>query len=67
MTFNANGGRIVNGGETESRTYRHGERVGTIPQVVHSESDATGRLVEFDGWYTEPVGGQEITETSFVT
>lgn len=51
MTFDANGGSA----EFVSKTVPYGDVYGVLP-----EASCTGYI--FDGWYTEPTGGQKVTK-----
>ena len=53
VTFDANGGSV----STNSRKVNLGESIGTLPV-------ATRTGYTFDGWYTHPSGGSQITEYS---
>lgn len=51
VTFDANGGSA----EFVSKTVPYGDAYGVLP-----EASCTGYI--FDGWYTEPTGGQKVTK-----
>ena len=56
VTFNAGGGVC----SVTECTFRYGEQLGALPTVRKS------RYI-MDGWYTQPVGGERITEYSTFT
>ncbi len=57
VTFDANGGTCA----VQDQTYLYGAACGSLPQATR------GRYV-LDGWFTQPKGGEQITEhTQFTT
>ena len=55
VTFDAQGGTAV-----DSRTVEAYTAIGTLPSTQREEH-------YFDGWFTEPTGGKEITDYSIIT
>ena len=57
VTFNANGGTV----DTKSKNVTIGKTYGTLPTPTRTGYD-------FDGWYTEKIGGEDkkVTETTTV-
>lgn len=53
VTFNANGGKV----STSAKTVTHNNAIGTLPAATRS-------YYVFDGWYTSPKGGSEITAST---
>ena len=56
VTFNANGGTLVG---SSSKTVTYGQTYGTLPT-------ATKPYHTFNGWFTEPTGGTQVTSSTTV-
>ncbi len=53
VAFNANGGKV----STAAKTITHNNAIGTLPAATRS-------YYVFDGWYTSPKGGSEVTAST---
>ena len=58
VNFKANGGVIDS--EDETKTVQSGTTIGQLPEATRDDYN-------FDGWYTEPTGGEKIDENTVVT
>ncbi len=59
VTFNANGGHFSNGAETSAWSTRYDGTFEFLPE----ERTVIRSGYSFEGWYTEPVGGDRVDET----
>ena len=56
ISFDPNGGEC----DTSSKSVVVDQKIGTLPVAYHDE-------LNFEGWYTEPYGGKEVTEDSYAS
>ena len=68
VTFDANGGKFANDEPTYMKVYDNMAEIGEIPDVefVFNRPGDFADDAHFDGWYTEPTGGEKITSTTKV-
>ena len=70
VTFDANGGKIRQTGlPTLTKTYGNREKIGEFPALDfdYDAPDDFSDNSDFVGWFTEPEGGEKVTENTRVT
>ena len=60
VVFDALGGKLEDGHETLTSTYKYGDLIGTLPWAMPPDT-GWGNL-ELDGWYNDTIGGDKVTE-----